>query len=477
MPTPIKLLLPLLRGSPFAFPLAAVAALAILVISETSYRQASATFEGIGRQGQARTHIQVLWRSLTDAETGQRGYLLTDRREYLKPYLEAKERVGETLLALTDYYRSEPATAALMRDVSTASAEKISELAETIRLHDEGRESTWRELLLSNIGKDQMDQVRTLSQTLLERESAKVDVARRSLGRTLLLNRLGVSAMAALSLLALGMYLRQTSAVVRMREAQRRAMQAERDQLESEVLARTGQLTDLARHLQTVREDERHHLARELHDELGALLTGAKLDVARLKSRLGAPTPEVAERLQHLSDGLNSGIALKRRIIEDLRPSSLGNLGLVAALDILVREWSQRTGTTLKSALEPVQLRASGELTVYRLVQEALTNISKYAGATEVEVRVWAASGQVHVSVGDNGVGFDTGAQRASAHGLLGMRYRLETEGGQLLLQSAPGRGTLIRADLPESREPVDETGGAAPGGAAPPASVASYSR
>ena len=121
-------------------------------------------------------------------------------------------------------------------------------------------------------------------------------------------------------------------------------MAGERDRLEGEVAARTAQLKELAQHLQTMREDERSRLARELHDELGALLTAAKLDVARLKSRLGASaTPDAAERLAHLNETLNGGIALKRRIIEDLRPSSLSNLGLVAALEILLREFAARS--------------------------------------------------------------------------------------------------------------------------------------
>jgi signal transduction histidine kinase len=254
------------------------------------------------------------------------------------------------------------------------------------------------------------------------------------------------------------MYLRQTTALVRQREEQRRLVQMERDQFEREVLLRTAQLTELARHLQTVREDERHHLARELHDELGALLTAAKLDVARLKSRLGVVSAEVAERLQHLNDGLNSGIALKRRIIEDLRPSSLSNLGLVAALEILVREWGQRSEIEVDAEFEPVRLRPTAELTVYRLVQEALTNVTKYARATEVQVRLMTIDGRVRVSVRDNGVGFDVDAPRSSAHGLLGMRYRLETEGGRLVMQSAPGQGTLIQADLPESADPAPIT-------------------
>ena len=462
MPRPLKLL-PLLRGSPFAFPLAALVALAFFMISESSYRQATATFEELGTQGTARTTIQVLWRSLTDAETGERGYLLTGRKEYLKPYIEAQTQVAQSLDWLTRYYSAEPATAALMKQISLAARDKLSELAETIKLYDEGKDEGWRALILSNIGKEQMDTVRSQSEQLLSIESTRLAAARKSLAQTLMLNRIGVTAMTALSLLALFMYLRQTTALVRQREEQRRVVQVERDQLEREVVRRTGQLTELARHLQTVREDERNHLARELHDELGALLTAAKLDVARLKSRLGTLSPEVAERLQHLNDGLNSGIALKRRIIEDLRPSSLSNLGLVSALEILVREWAQNTEVAVRSTFEPVRLRPSGELTVYRLVQEALTNISKYARASEVAVELSSEDGQVRVLVRDNGVGFDVGVPRISAHGLLGMRYRLETEGGRLLLSSAPGQGTAIEAQLPESSEGES----AAPGHAA----------
>ena len=448
---PMKLL-SRLRGSPFAFPLAALAALGMFAISEASYQQAASTFESLDTQGLARTTIQKLWRSLTDAETGERGYLLTSRQEYLRPYTIGQQQTHEALDWLNTYYGADPKTADLIQRVTKAARDKLSELDVTLKLHAEGKDEAWHALLLSNIGQEQMDTVRALSEELLKLETARVDIGRRSVGQTLLLNRIGVTALTALSLLALFMYLRQASALVAHREEQRRVVQAERDQLGIEVALRTDQLTELARHLQTAREDERTHLARELHDELGALLTAAKLDVARLKSRLGTLTPEVAERVQHLNEALNSGIALKRRIIEDLRPSSLSNLGLVAALEILIREWSERSEVAVERALEPVKLRPSGELTVYRLVQEALTNISKYARASQVEIRLSASDGIVRVSVRDDGIGFDVKLPRTSAHGLLGMRYRLESEGGRMVLSSTPGRGTTIEAQLPESR-------------------------
>ena len=100
-----------------------------------------------------------------------------------------------------------------------------------------------------------------------------------------------------------------------------------------------------------------------------------------------------------------------------------------------------------------MRLRPSGELTVYRLVQEALTNISKYAKATHVHVALGAEGGIARIAVRDNGVGFDADAPHISAHGLLGMRYRLETENGRMTLHSTPGRGTVIEAQIPERQD------------------------
>jgi len=195
-------------------------------------------------------------------------------------------------------------------------------------------------------------------------------------------------------------------------------------------------------------------LARELHDELGALLTAAKLDVARLKSRLGATvTADATERLAHLNETLNGGIALKRRIIEDLRPSSLSNLGLVAALEILLREFAARSEIKVIDDLASVELDAAAQLTVYRLVQEALTNVVKYAKARELVVTLEPIQGGgARIAVKDDGIGFDTDVPRLARHGLIGMRYRVEAEGGTMQLVSSPGAGTLIEATLPAPR-------------------------
>jgi signal transduction histidine kinase len=447
-----------LRRSAFAFPLIALAGVAMLLISESSYWRATEAMDELGRLGNARTAIQSLHRSMVDAETGQRGYLLTRIPEYLTPYRDASDEVRETMRTLREYYKDRPQKAAAIKQLDEAVQAKMSELEVTIGLAERGREEQLHEMNASGIGKEKMDLIRTVSAQLLADETNRVVMGREDVYDALLLNRIGIGAMVALSLLALFMYLRQTAALDAQREEQRRIIQAEHDRLERVVERRTAQLTELTRHLQTAREDERSRLARELHDELGALLTAAKLDAARLKSRIAATTPEAVERLNHLVDTLNHGIALKRRIIEDLRPSALSNLGLVAALDILGREFSERSGIPVVHELEPVTLTPSAELTVYRLVQEALTNVGKYAKAKQVRIQLRVDGASVRVDVADDGVGFDAQAPRVSSHGLFGMHYRVEAEGGRLEIDTAPGRGTRIHAALPSrvvAAEPV----------------------
>jgi len=407
-----------LQRSAFVFPVAVLVAAALVTISETAYTESKTSMDTLVQMGRARLDLYAVLRRTADAESGQRGYLLTSRPEHL--------------VLLDDALRT-----------------KLGEMSEGIKLQDAKSHDAAMELLLTNIGRDQMVIIREQAEQLLALENQRVELGLKNIYDTLLLNRIGVAAMTALSLLALGMFLRQSRALDRQQAEQQRLVQAERDLLEIEVKRRTEQLTELAKHLQSAREDERARLARELHDELGALLTAAKLDAARIKPKLAQASPDALERLTHLTQTLNSGIALKRRIIEDLHPSSLANLGLVAALEILAREFAERSGLAVVTEVVPVALSKSAQLTVYRLVQEAFTNIAKYARASQVRVSLGTQGGQVRVEVHDDGIGFDASQAPSSSHGLLGMRYRVESEGGELQITSAPGEGAVIAARLP----------------------------
>ena len=445
-------LLTLVKRSPFVIPLAGLAA-AMLFISEGSNWQAVGTLDALGTMATARVTTQGLERSILRAETAQRAYLLAGDSAYRRPYDNALLEIAEARTFLERHFRSDARGAAVVAELDGLVQTELSALASTMRQFEQGDRKPSAELLRSTIRNT--DAIHGAAAELLGLESRSVAAGRTDIYRTLLLSRVGVAVLSGLSLLVLVMYLRQSLALARQQQEQQRLMQAERARLEVEVRQRTAQLTELTHHLQTAREDERNRLARDLHDELGALLTSAKLDAARIKSRLAGTAPEALERLNHLVDTLNSGIAMKRRIIEDLRPSALSNLGLVTTLEILTREFAEQSGIEVHNTLQPVALEADAQLVVYRAVQEATTNIAKYAKAKQVWVTLGMRAGHAQVSVRDDGVGFDTAAQSNAAHGLMGMRFRVEAEGGTLVVTSASGQGTLIQVTLPSEPMPA----------------------
>ena len=443
----------------WAMPLGVFVALLMILISELAYFGAVSQMDRLDTLGRARMELLRLMARVTDAESGQRGYLITHRPEYLDPYRFAAEDASQGLSSLQRMYAQVGAEDAEHRskEIAGAVSAKLSELQEVLKLYETGRESAGRELMMTDIGRDQMEQIRRRSAELLADENRRIALGTGQVYDTLMLSRIGVAGMTLLSLIVFVLFVRKSRALDVQRAEQAQEVRAERDRLEVEVTRRTAELTQLARHLQTAREDERARLARDLHDELGALLTAAKLDVARLRPKLQAGAPELMQRLNHLTETLNSGIALKRRIIEDLRPSTLDQLGLVPALEILCRETSERLGVPIAVELDPaVDLVPSAQLTAFRLVQEALTNTAKYAQATEVAVSLKREYAQALVTVTDNGQGFDPSRLALGSHGLLGMRFRVEAERGQLQLRSVPGQGTEVCAWLPLKRDEPD---------------------
>lgn len=207
--------------------------------------------------------------------------------------------------------------------------------------------------------------------------------------------------------------------------------------------------------LQRTREAERAALARELHDELGAILTAARLDVAWIAAQPACHAPQIAERLGALQRVLTQGIELKRRIVEDLHPTLLTHFGLVPALEQLLASHRTRFRGRVSASLDP-SAAPTGEaaLALYRIVQESLTNIHKYARADVVRVSLRRVRGRIELSIDDDGVGFEPAAVGPGHHGLAGMRHRMLAVGGQLDVAASPGLGTSIRAGLPMPDRP-----------------------
>lgn len=444
-----KDLLPKVRKMALSLPMALLAAMVLVGINEVGHMRSQEAVTQMAHGQVTHGALNRLLQSMLDAETGQRGYLLTGNDRYLEPYDKALASVQQDLDNLRNQFLESPDDMQELSLLSRQISRKLAEMELSLKLRRQGNEDAWKFILHTDVGMENMEAIRKHAQALIDRSSIVVKQGQAQVLRSLMLSRIGIATVTVIGLLAFFMYLRQATALQQFSLREQLLLERERDRLEGLVRDRTATLSELASHLQQVREDERGHLARELHDELGALLTAAKLDVARLKSKIDTQVPEIAERLRHLTETLNSGIALKRRIIEDLRPSSLSNLGLTAAIEILAREYGERAGIEVETSLEPVQLPDPTQLTVYRLVQESLTNIGKYAKANKVLVSVHSHPKHVAVQVRDDGQGFDPASVSPSSHGLAGMRHRVEAAGGRLTITSRPGNGALVSAILP----------------------------
>ncbi|HOB92737.1 MAG TPA: CHASE3 domain-containing protein [Aquabacterium sp.] len=317
-----------LRRSPWAMPLAMAAASMMLAISDLGHRQAIRQLDRLMAMVHDRVELQRISIAIAQAEASQRGYLLTGRDEDLLPYSSARDEVVRRQQILAEHHRQLGRANKELVSLGQRIDERFGEMELLMRLHrQQGREAALA-LLQQDRGAALMRTIDGQLASMLAADTEAVNDGLASVLETLELNRIGIASLSAISLLVLGMFLRQRHANDLQQDAQQRLIQAERDRLESEVIGRTKELTELTRHLETAREDERARLARELHDELGALLTAAKLDVARIRPSLQAPVPGVMPRIAHLVETLDSSIALKRRVIEDLRPSTLSNLGL-----------------------------------------------------------------------------------------------------------------------------------------------------
>jgi signal transduction histidine kinase len=210
-------------------------------------------------------------------------------------------------------------------------------------------------------------------------------------------------------------------------------------------------LEDLVSFLQSSGELEKARLARELHDHLGGILTPAKMDVAWLRSRLGSD-PQYGERMARLDALIDQAIDLKRRIIEQLRPSLLDHLGLAAATQWYVEEACAQAGVEPHLDVDHGLGRLAPELEIacFRLVQEGVNNAVKHARASHVDVAMERAAPGIHMTVSDDGVGIaDVDAALRFSHGLAGMVHRVRALGGVLEVRSPSGKGTRLEISIP----------------------------
>ncbi|HEY1282940.1 MAG TPA: sensor histidine kinase [Steroidobacteraceae bacterium] len=214
---------------------------------------------------------------------------------------------------------------------------------------------------------------------------------------------------------------------------------------------RTRELSELSTHLQTLAEKEKSELARRLHDELGGLLTAAKMDLSWLQSRV-LEQPLHITRLSQLGNVLDEAMDLKRRVVEELRPSLLDHFGLPTALRAHVEHVCRQADLQFEVTMvdEVETLPKESGIALFRVIQEGLTNVVRHAQARQVRLALTADSQRYLLMLTDDGCGMKLDDTRFRwSHGLTGMRHRVQALGGRFSIESSPAQGTTLRVELP----------------------------
>jgi PAS domain S-box-containing protein len=231
---------------------------------------------------------------------------------------------------------------------------------------------------------------------------------------------------------------------------------SDRKLAERELIESRAQLRELSAYLQSIREAERTRIARELHDELGQNLTVLGMGLDWAQKQLLPEQDRLSTRLAHLRELVAGTVANMQTIALELRPVILDDLGLVAAIEWLVENFTERTNLAVRTLIAVDDAGYSREVrtTIFRILQESLTNASRHAGARSVTVELDERDGRIRLVVADDGKGIvtDTAARRKRSLGLLGMHERANMVGGTLAIAGEPGHGTVVTLLIPAAR-------------------------
>jgi PAS domain S-box-containing protein len=229
----------------------------------------------------------------------------------------------------------------------------------------------------------------------------------------------------------------------------------ERKVAEEKLKESQSKLRNLAVHLLFAREEERKKVAQEIHDELGQVLTALKMDLRWLEKRLDPSQAHLLEKMRGMISLTDQTIQRVHRISSELRPRMLDDLGLTAAIEWLVADFSRRTGIQCKTAVHVTESRIGGNsaTAMYRIVQEALTNISRHASASRVSVLLREVDERLEVLIRDDGIGIsETQATASRSFGLIGIRERVQGLDGEVSIRGRTGKGTTVAISIPYPR-------------------------
>lgn len=427
----------------------------LYVVAEFGRLRLVSAEDDVRRAQQQLARVVDVYQLYMNAESGYRAYLLTGDPRYLESLHAAVARVDGITRELVDAYQGkDEQVGAAMRELGVVAAQRLAQMEFTVAAYQQQGPAVAHRLANQSKRHELVARFRELAGIVRDYErglmNRSLDRWERDLTRAGRLN---------LSTLLLGFLLTAIAAAAlarnqRQREETAAELKRQHDELKAQFDAQAAELNQLARHLQHVQEEERARLSRGLHDELGGVLLAARMDVTWMQKHAAGDDAAVQQRLERLRQVLDQGIELKRRVVEELRPTLLDTMGLLAALRWQSEETCRRADLrcTERFPEDEPQFNRAGAIALFRVVQEALANVAKHAKASEVDIGLELTDGEVVVTVRDNGSGAAQAAlSRPRSHGISGIRHRIQVLGGRLDITSEPGRGTTVRATVPLS--------------------------
>ena len=438
------------RGLTIGMAIVVVLALAQLGVAEYSYQKSTESRERALAVAKSELALETALRNLADAQTSQLEFLITGRSENVARYERARDNVLPMLDSLLTPAEADAELSTSVRPVREMASREIDAMDTTIALFKSGQTGQVRQRIEANAVDAQPPLRDELARLAARQQARNQQTAHewrqiRELGRGLLI-------LLTISVVAMFLWVFRSAQNEAGRiVSQKEKVEDDKERLESMVRARTTELSEITSYLHKVREDERRSLARELHDELGSILTAAKLDIAFIKSRCAQTMPELVPKCDRIAGVIDQGTALKRRLIDNLRPSTLDMLGLAPAARDLVESFAADAHITVDAEIdEEIVLRNDDALALYRIIQEALANVREHADAAKAWVELKREGDLIHVLVRDDGKGFDPVAlSRSGGHGLSAMRQRVRALGGKFAVNSQPGGGATVEVWLP----------------------------
>jgi len=401
---------------------------------------------------------------ITAAESEERGHLLTGEASYLQAYRSTTEKIGPSLDHLTRAYATSAGSAKDIGELETLSARKLKELQQTLTLYQQGSMGHDVSVARIDVGLRTTADIAGLVGMMREKESIDLSAATVQWRADLWMSRcITIGG----TILNIGFVILTTGLVyVDLRRRARLAhnLRNQKQELARQVAERTRELTALSTHLQGVSEQEKSALSRELHDELGGLLVAARMDLSWLQQRLSTRDPGIEQRFTRIHDCLSAGVDLKRRVVEELRPTLLDNMGLFTALRWQFKESCRRNGLRCTESIPDTELKFDphAAIGVFRVAQEALTNILKHADARSADLTVDIQEDEFVLRISDDGNGIKPNRRRNStSHGLSAMKHRIAALGGFWEIQTPAQGGTVVTARVPLHNMLLNETAAA----------------